>query len=159
MKIIITPSEAKTLKKQALLANKYGVNGWMFYHYWFDGKLYLEKPMETFLADKDIDISFCITWANESWTRAWEGKPEVYLQKQMHTDNELIWKKHFNYLLPFFKDPRAIKINNKPVFLIYQPFLINKSKEMIDLWNVLAKENGLEGIYLIAIKNNDFQFL
>lgn len=151
------PCEAKTLKKQALLANKYGVNGWMFYHYWFDGKLYLEKPMETFLADKDIDISFCITWANESWTRAWEGKPEVYLQKQMHTYNELIWKNHFNYLLPFFKDPRAIKINNKPVFLIYQPFLIKKSKEMIDFWNVLAKENGLEGIYLIAIKNHDFQ--
>lgn len=150
------PCESSTLKKQAILARKYGVEGWMFYHYWFDGKLYLEKPMETFLANKGIDISFCIAWANESWTRAWVGKPEEYLQKQLHTDDKLIWKNHFNYLLPFFKDPRAIRIRNRPVFLVYQPFLVTKSKEMFDLWNTLAIENGLAGVYFIAIKNHDF---
>ena len=151
------PCEKETLMKQSLLANKYGIEGFMFYHYWFDGKLYLEKPMEVFLANPDIDISFCVTWANESWTRAWTGNPEIFLQKQLHTVDKTIWKNHFDYLLPFFKDPRAIKIEDKPVFLIYQPFLINKSKEMIAYFNELAIRNGLSGIYFMAVKNHDYQ--
>lgn len=150
------PCDLETLKKQASLAKKYGVEGFMFYHYWFDGKLYLEKPMEVFLSNPDIDISFCVTWANESWTRSWIGKPEVFLQKQLHTKDKKIWEDHFYYLLPFFKDSRAIKIDEKPVFLIYQPFLIKDSKEMIDFWNELAIKNGLNGLYYIAIKNHDF---
>jgi hypothetical protein len=151
------PCEKDTLKRQAELAKKYGIEGFMFYHYWFDGKLYLEKPMEVFLSNPDIDISFCVTWANESWTRSWVGKPEIFLQKQLHTNDKLIWENHFNYLLPFFKDSRSIKIDNKPVFLIYQPFLINNSKEMIDFWTELANKNGLDGIFFIAIKNHDYQ--
>ncbi|WP_306353544.1 glycoside hydrolase family 99-like domain-containing protein [Flavobacterium sp. '19STA2R22 D10 B1'] len=151
------PCNKETLKEQALLAKKYGVEGFMFYHYWFDGKLYLEKPMEVFLSNPDIDISFCVTWANESWTRSWIGKPEVFLQKQLHTNDKSIWENHFNYLLPFFKDKRAIKIDNKPVFLIYQPFLINNSKEMLEYWQELAIQNGLDGLYIIAVKNHDYQ--
>lgn len=151
------PCEKETLKNQAELAKKYGIEGFMFYHYWFDGKLYLEKPMEVFLSNSDIDISFCVTWANESWTRSWVGKPEVFLQKQLHTNDKKIWENHFNYLLPFFKDPRAIKIEGKPVFLIYQPFLVNNSKEMITFWNELAIKNELSGLYFIAIKNHDYQ--
>jgi len=151
------PCDKKILKKQADLAQKYGIEGFMFYHYWFDGKLYLEKPMEVLLANPDINIPFCVTWANESWTRSWVGKPEVFLQKQLHTSDENIWKDHFDYLLPFFKDSRAIKIDNKPVFLIYQPFLIKNSKEMIHFWKELAIKNGLEGLYFIAIKNHDYQ--
>lgn len=151
------PCDKETLKKQAELAKKYGIEGFMFYHYWFDGKLYLEKPMEVFLANPDIDISFCVTWANESWTRSWVGKPEIFLQKQSHSVDKEIWEKHFNYLLPFFTDPRAIKIDEKPVFLIYQPFLINDSKTMLELWNELAIKNGLNGLYFIAIKNHDYQ--
>jgi hypothetical protein len=151
------PCEKETLQKQALLAKEYGIEGFMFYHYWFDGKLYLEKPMEVFLENSDIDIEFCVTWANESWTRSWVGKPEIFLQKQFHSNNKLIWENHFNYLLPFFKDKRSIKIDNKPVFLIYQPFLINNSKEMIAFWTELAKKNGLDGIYFIAVKNHDYQ--
>lgn len=153
------PCDKETLLKQSELAKKYGIDGFMFYHYWFDGKLYLEKPMEVFLSNPDIDISFCVTWANESWTRSWVGKPEVFLQKQNHSTDKNIWEKHFNYLLPFLKDSRAIRIENKPVFLIYQPFLINNSKAMIAFWNELALQNGLEGLYFIAIKNHDYQSL
>ena len=151
------PCEKHTLVEQAKLARQYGIEGFMFYHYWFDGKLYLEKPLEVFLANPDIDISFCVAWANESWTRSWVGKPEVYLQKQMHTKDKKIWEQHFYYLLPFFKDPRAIKLDGKPVFLIYQPFLLNDSGEMIKFWNNLAIQNGLNGLYFIAIKNHDYQ--
>lgn len=151
------PCEKEVLQKQAKMAREYGVDGFMFYHYWFDGKLYLEKPMETLLANPDIDIEFCVTWANESWTRSWIGKPEVFLQKQEHSQDPELWERHFNYLLPFLKDPRAIKIDDKPVFLIYQPFLINASEKMLALWQELAVKNGLKGLYLIAIKNHDYQ--
>ena len=65
------PREVAVLKRQALLAQKYGIDGFMFYHYWFDGKLMLEKPMEMLLAYKEINIPFFISWANESWTRLW----------------------------------------------------------------------------------------
>ena len=150
------PCKKETLARQSLLAKKYGVEGFMFYHYWFDGKLLLEKPMEVFLECKDIDISFCVCWANESWTRAWTGKPEVLLKKQLHSTDKKIWKKHFDYLLPFFKDPRAIKIDEKPIFLIYQPFLIDNSNEMIAYFNEQAIKNGLPGIYFTAVKNHSY---
>lgn len=150
------PCNKHTLIDQANIAKKYGIEGFMFYHYWFDGKLYLEKPLEVFLDNPDIDISFCVTWANETWTRSWIGKPEVVLQKQMHINDKKIWEEHFNYLLPFFKDSRAIKIDDKPVFIIYQPFLILDSKEMLEFWNKKAQENGLKGLYYIAIKNHEF---
>ena len=155
--IYYNPCDFKTLKNQAELAKKYGIDGFMFYHYWFDGKLFLEKPIETFLSNPEIDISFCVTWANESWTRSWIGKPEVILQNQLHTSDIKLWEIHFNYLLPFFKDPRSIKIDGKPIFLIYQPFLIRNSSEMLEFWNRLAIKNGLNGLYFIAIKNHEFQ--
>jgi hypothetical protein len=151
------PREKDTLLKQAILAKKYSVEGFVFYHYWFDGKLILEKPLEVFLSNPDIDLSFCINWANESWTRSWVGQPEVYLQKQLHSHNEDLWEKHFNYLLPFFKDKRAIKIDNKPIFLVHQSFLIDKSEKMFELWQKLARQNGLDGLYIIAVKNHDYR--
>lgn len=149
------PCDKETLVKQAKMAKDYGVFGFMFYHYWFDGKLLLQKPLEVFLENKDIDINFCVCWANETWTRAWTGTREVLIE-QKHTQDPSIWEAHFKYLLPFFKDPRAIKKNGKPVFLIYRPALLKGTKKMFDFWQKLAKENGLEGLYIIAVKGYDF---
>ncbi|WP_165157735.1 glycoside hydrolase family 99-like domain-containing protein [Parabacteroides sp. ZJ-118] len=149
------PCDKETLKHQADLARKYGIHGFMFYHYWFDGKLLLEKPMETLRDNTDIDINYCVCWANGTWTRAWEGESEILIE-QKHTNDPEIWKAHFNYLLPFFKDKRAIRKDGKPVFLVYQPNLLNNTKEMFDLWSQLAVEHGLPGLYTIAIKNYDF---
>ena len=150
------PSDENTLKSQSELAKKYGIDGFMFYHYWFDGKLLLEKPLETFLLNKNIDFSFCLAWANETWTRAWIGKPEVILQEQSHKNDKRIWNKHFDYLLPFFKDHRYIKVDGKPIFFIYQPFLVKDSKNLISFFNKQAIKNGLPGIYFVAIKNHKF---
>lgn len=148
------PCEKDTLMKQARLAKQYGIYGFMLYHYWFDGKLLLEKPLETLLNNPDIDINFCVCWANGTWTRAWLGKPEILIE-QKHKHDPKIWEAHFNYLLPFFKDKRAIRKEGKPVFLIYQPNLLKDTKEMFDLWDELAKKSGLPGLYIIAIKNYD----
>ena len=149
------PCKAEVLRKQAATARKYGIEGFMFYHYWFDGKQMLHKPMETFLLNKDIDINFCISWANGTWTRQWLGINEILIE-QKHIPKKELWKQHFDYLLQFFKDSRYIRIDNKPLFSIYCPDIVKNTKEMFTYWNDLAKENGFEGIHFMAIKNFDF---
>lgn len=134
-----------TLKWQVDLANKYNIYGFCIYQYWFSGKRLLEKPLEMLLKNKDLNIHFCISWANESWTNAWEGSNQRVLIEQRYGDREE-WIEHFNYLLPFFKDERYIYQDGKPLFVIYRPDLINCLDEMIDCWNELAEKNGLEGI-------------
>lgn len=150
------PCEKDTLKKQIALAKKYAVSGFMIYHYWFDGKLLLEKPLECLLKNKDLEMPFCICWANETWTRAWIGKPTEILIEQTHKPDKELWIKHFNYLLPFFKDDRYIKIEGRPVFVIYQPQLLKETERLFNLWDKMAKENGLNGLYLIANKNHKY---
>ncbi len=129
---------------QAELAKKYGIYGFCYYHYWFNGKLLLEKPMEQMLKNKDIDLPFCISWANEPWTRAWVGGKEVIMPQYYGDITE--WKAHFDYLLPFFKDDRYIKIDGKPFFVIYRAEAVTNLNDMLDTWDQMAKENGFPGM-------------
>lgn len=139
----------ETWEWQAKLAKQYGVYGFCIYHYWFLGKQLLEKPMEILLNNPEIDINYCICWANESWTKTWYGLETEVLMKQEYGNIE-DWKKHFNYLLPFFNDPRYIKIKNKPMINIYRTFDIDKLDEMINVWNCLAIDNGFDGVYIVS---------
>ena len=129
---------------QADLAKKYGVYGFCYYHYWFNGKMLLEQPMEQMLKNEKIDLPFCICWANEPWTRAWVGETETLIAQQYGYEKE--WKEHFDYLLPFFKDNRYIKEDNKPLFVIYRPEVIGVLKDMLNYWNELAIDNGFSGM-------------
>lgn len=131
--------------RQVQQAKENGVYGFCFYHYWFSGHMLLEKPVEQFLSDPGLDIHFCLSWANESWTNAWVSKSNKVLIEQTYGGREE-WKQHFEYLLPFFKDTRYIRNNNKPLFVIYRADLLEPRNEMLDYWQELAKENGLEGI-------------
>lgn len=137
----------KVMVEQSELAQKYGVYGFCYYHYWFEGKLLLEKPLENMLNNKDITIPFCFCWANESWARTWDGQDTNVLIKQNYDEGEMEWKEHFNYLLNFFKDSRYIKVKNKPMLLIYKPYLISNMREMQEYWNNLAIQAGFDGIY------------
>ncbi len=139
---------------QAALAKKFGIYGFAYYHYWFNGHMLLEKPMEQMLKNKQVDIPFCISWANEPWTKAWVGNERKTLISQ-HYGNEKEWKEHFNYLLQFFKDDRYIKVDGKPLFIIYRPEIIPCLNKMIDCWQEAAKENGLKGLN-IACQSNDY---
>jgi lipopolysaccharide biosynthesis protein len=142
-------SNVSTLRNQAKLAKEYGVYGFCFYHYWFaGGKMLLEKPAEMLLENTDINMPFCFSWANEPWTRTWDGKAHQVLMSQNYGGEE-DWRKHFNYLLPFFKDERYIKENNSPMFVIYKPHSIKCAKEMMELWNELAVEAGFSGIHFV----------
>ena len=113
----------------------------------FGGKLLLEKPVEQFLKS-DIDLHYCISWANEHWTNQWVKSDFSVLVEQKYGGKKE-WKEHFDYLLQFFKDPRYIKIGNRPVMTIYRPEIIDCRKEMIEYWNELAKENGFDGLCMV----------
>lgn len=138
---------------QAKLAKEYGIYGFCYYHYWFNGKLLLEKPMENMLRNKEVDLPFCVCWANEPWTRAWVGETKVLIPQMYGGRAE--WKEHFDYLLPFFKDSRYILDNDKPLVVIYRPEVIDCLNEMLDYWNELAIQAGFKGL-TYAYQNIDF---
>jgi lipopolysaccharide biosynthesis protein len=145
-------SELHVVRHQVDLAKKNGIYGFCHYHYWFDGKQLLETPTNLFLENTDIDFPFCLSWANETWSRRWDGRDHDILIKQTHPPTLESWSKHFDYLIRAWTDRRAIKINGKPVFVIYRPQKIEKLAEMLDFWNTKAIKNGLEGVYFIFQK-------
>ncbi|MCE9909963.1 glycoside hydrolase family 99-like domain-containing protein [Hafnia paralvei] len=145
-------SNPETIKVQAKLAKKYGVSGFNFYHYWFDGEVLLDKPIQNLLDNKSIDIEFFVTWANETWTRQWVGKPNDILIKQEHRPKEEIWEAHYEYLKKFFTDDRYYKINNSPVFCIYRAELIKELSKWVDFMNFKARKDGFNGLHLIALR-------
>ncbi|MEI6728538.1 MAG: glycoside hydrolase family 99-like domain-containing protein [bacterium] len=140
--------DADVLKKQFDLAREYGISGFCFYHYWFNGKLLLEKPVEKLLQNKDIKAEYFFSWANEPWTRAWDGKTGVVLIPQEY-GKEREWLLHYNYLKDFFIDPRYLKINNCPVFVIYKTKSIEDLNSMLNYINSLAIKDGFGGIHFI----------
>ena len=141
--------QPETFRRQAELTSKYGVYGFSIYQYWFKGHQLMEKPMEILLANPDIDLRYCITWANETWTRTWYGLQENVLMAQEYGD-ESDWKRHFDYNLQFFRDPRYIKVGNRPVFQIYRTHDIEKLSEMKECWDRWAREAGFDGLFWIG---------
>lgn len=157
-----------SLRWQADLMNKYGVDGQCFYHYWFEnGRRILEKPAEKLLECGDINMPYCFCWANVSWARSWSNisnsaswatdfetsddleQNDGILLKQAY-GGRADWEDHYFYLASFFKDERYIKVNNKPCFLIYKASDIPCLIEMLEVWNGLSKMDGFDGLYVIA---------
>lgn len=127
------------------LLKKYKIDGLAYYHYYFNGKLLMEKPAENLLKWKDIDQNFFFYWANHSWNRSWEGKRTLLIEQTYGTEKD--WENHFQYLLPFFQDKRYEKIDNKPLFAIFSPF--SEEKRMLAFFNRRCIEEGFNGIYVI----------
>ena len=144
-------NDVETLKWQCKLAKDYGIYGFCMYHYWFSGHLLLEKPMEMLLAHPEIDIHYCISWANGEWRDTWKHKDTKQTKILIFDDydNEKLWINHFNYMLPFFKDKRYMIENGKPLLVIYTPHLIPKLNKMLDLWTEMAKAEGFLGLTYI----------
>ncbi|WP_313269232.1 glycoside hydrolase family 99-like domain-containing protein [Sphingobacterium sp.] len=140
-----------TLIAQSELAKKYGIFGFCYYHYWFNGKLLMEKPLENMLSSKKVDMPFCLCWANENWTRRWDGHDELVLIKQTYNLEDDL--NHIQYLIKFFKDPRYIKIENRPVLLIYRTELHPNIEEATEIWRREVKKAGFPDLYLIRVEN------
>ena len=140
-----------TFTWQASLAKEYGIYGFSFYQYYFKGTQLMERPLEILREHPEIDLKYCICWANETWTRTWYGLADQVLMKQEYGEED-DWHNHFEYLLHFFKDERYIKVNNRPLFQIYRTFDIAELARMKELFDAWAKEAGFDGIYLVGGK-------
>lgn len=135
---------------QQLLAKEYGIDGFCYYHYWFNGKLIMEKPLELMLSDKEEAFPYMLCWANGSWVRNWEGKNNTILIEQKYSYEDDI--AHFKYLLPFFKDPRYISVNGKPVFGIHRADSIEELEKRIETWQELAAKEGFQ-LYMFRFES------
>lgn len=144
----------ETRKEQAKLAKEAGIEGFCYYHYWFgNGKRELEFPFNEVLRLGEPDFPFCLCWANESWHSKFWNKDGSYTSKMLIEQKYSGTKdflNHFYDVLPAFKDKRYIKVDEKPLFMIYKPLNVPQIKEMIPLWQKLAHKEGLKGIYFCA---------
>lgn len=140
------------MKWQTGLAKHAGIYGFCFYHYWFNGRLVLEKPIHNLLNDKNIDMPFCFAWANESWTKTWHGaggEKEILIPQTYDGREE--WRRHYDYFRPYFLDDRYIKEGDRPVLMVYRLRNIPRFNAMIKCWNEWAMEDGFGGIFLITM--------
>lgn len=157
--------DKKTIEWQTNLMHQYGLYGFCYFHYWFKGKKLLHKPAENLLEWKEIEQPFCFAWANVTWARTWtaySGSTTNWVRndKQVNGNGILLeqkygskqdWIEHYDYLRQFFMDSRYIKVNNKPVFLIYHVEYIKQAEEMFEVWHELARKDGFDGIHIVSI--------
>jgi hypothetical protein len=141
-----------TVNWQTELMNEYNVYGMCYYHYWFKGKKILEKPAENLLKNTQIKQNFMFMWANHDWSKSWIGIDELLIKQEYGGEED--WINHINYLIPFFKDERYIKIDNRPMFQLYLSKDIINLEEMINVWNRECKKNGLGNVYIIDLIDN-----
>lgn len=141
-------------EQQAELAREAGIEGFCYWHYWFAGKQLLERPFNEVLASGKPDFPFCIGWANQSWTGIWHGSPDRILMEQTYPGFE-DHQAHFQTLLPAFKDSRYIKVDGKPLFVIFRPQQLPQPKETIHLWNGFAKSAGLKGLFFVGVTDSE----
>lgn len=149
----------EVLEQQAKMAKEYGIEGFCYWHYWFGGgKRLLEKPFKNHLNSKIDDVGFSLAWANIKWGGVEYGDLyERLLMEQKYLGDE-DYIKHFYEVLPAFLDNRYLKVDDKPMFTVYNPLGLPESNHFIKLWNKLAIENGLKGIYFIAYQHFNFDF-
>jgi lipopolysaccharide biosynthesis protein len=133
--------------EQSKLAKSFGIHGFCYYYYWFDGKTLMELPLINMLNDKRVDIPFFLMWANENWSRRWDGLENDILIAQKHSkEDSLAFIKN---LSKYFLDDRYIKVDGKPVLGVYRPDLIPHMKETAEIWREEAKKMGFAGLYII----------
>lgn len=134
---------------QADLARAHGVEAFCWYHYWFAGKRLLERPFGEVLASGEPDFPFCLCWANQTWTGIWHGAPDRVLIAQTYPGDD-DHRAHFDALLPAFADRRHLRVEGKPLFMVYQPSEIPEVERVTDLWRDLASRAGLGGLHLVG---------
>ena len=138
---------------QADLAQAYGIHGFCYYHYWFNGRRILERPFNEVLASGKPDFPFCLCWANENWTRIWDGGNSQILLGQQHSRGDDL--AHIESLIPAFRDERYIRVNGKPLFLVYRTGLLPDPSQTAEIWRDAVSRAGLGDIYLVRVESHD----
>ena len=136
---------------QADLAREYGLHAFCYYHYWFSGKRLLNRPFDEVLVSGRPNFPFCLCWANEPWTRKWDGRGDEILMRQEHSleDDQA----HIEHLIPAFEDTRYVKIEGKPIFLVYRTELLPEPLRTADLWRRAVQKAGFPDIYLVRVES------
>ena len=138
---------------QAELARANGIEGFCYWHYWFAGERLLERPFNEVLDSGSPDFPFCLGWANETWNGLWSGGDERLIIKEQTYPGKDEHKLHFDFLLRAFRDRRYIRVDDKPLLLIYRPLKIPDCRAVLDYWRKLAEDAGLPGLYMIATRD------
>jgi len=142
---------AESRNAQAALAKEYGISGFCYYHYWFNGRQVLETPVKEILESREPDFPFCLCWANENWTRNWDGLfNDVLLEQKYSPEDDVA---HIHFLFKFFRDKRYITVDEKPVFIVYRTELFPDIKQTAEIWKSEAIKAGFKGLYLIRCEN------
>jgi GT2 family glycosyltransferase/glycosyltransferase involved in cell wall biosynthesis/SAM-dependent methyltransferase len=142
------------MRRQVELARLYGIHAFCFHFYWFAGKTLLEAPIQNYLSNKDLNLPFCLCWANENWSRRWDGSEHEILISQKHSpEDDIAFLHHIN---KYFEDDRYLKIDGRPVLTVYRPSLFPDASGTTHRWRDLAKKLGYPELYLIA--TNSFGF-
>jgi glycosyltransferase involved in cell wall biosynthesis len=142
-------------KRQIELAKHYGIHGFCYYYYWFSGKRVLQRPLDQVLRHPELDLPFCICWANENWTRRWDGSDQDVLLAQEHRPNDDL--ELIQDLEPVLKDNRYIKVDGKPLLIVYRVDILPNPKETVKTWRDHCLKAGLGDIYLVGAKTFGFE--
>ena len=144
---------AEIREQQAALAHTYGIHGFCYYYYWFAGKRLLERPVEEMLASGKPDFPYCFCWANENWTRRWDGADREVLiaQHPSRADDERLIRD----LLPHFRDPRYLRVGGKPLFMVYRVGVLPDVRSSAAIWREVCHREGIGDLYLCAAKTYD----
>ena len=140
----------ETRHAQGELARRYGVEAFVYWHYWFGGgDRILDRPFREVLTSGEPDIGFALAWANQSWTGTWHGAADRVLKEQTYPgpDDD---RAHFDSILPAFRDERYLRVHGKPVFYVFRPEELPDAGAFVDRWQGMARTAGLEGLYLVA---------
>lgn len=136
---------------QATLAKEYGIHGFCYYHYWFNGRRLLERPVEEIVASGKPDFPFCLCWANENWSRRWDGSENEILIGQNYNDDDD--RDHIRYLIEIMQDPRYIRIDGSPLILIYRAKHLPNPKRTTEIWRTEARKAGLGELFICRVEN------
>lgn len=138
----------ETRREQIAMAREHGIDGFCYHYYWFSGKRILNQPLDDMLADAQSDMPFCLCWANENWTRRWDAaEHEVLIAQQYLPDDDLNFIKS---LVPFFSDPRYIRLDGAPVLIVYRPQHLPDARKSLQVWRDYCASIGIEKIHLCA---------
>jgi lipopolysaccharide biosynthesis protein len=137
-------SEAR--EAQAELAKRYGIHGFCYYHYWFNGKTLLERPFSEVLTSGNPDFPFCLCWANENWTRRWDGREQETLLAQRYSPEDD--RAHIRSLLPAFEDPRYIRVEGRPFFAVYRTGHMPEPQRTVEIWREEVRRAGISDLFL-----------
>jgi len=141
---------------QADLARQYGIYGFCYYHYWFNGTRLLERPLDDMLRTGTPDFPFMLCWANENWSRRWDGNEKEVLMHQLYSEKDD--EEHMSFLCSrFFSDKRYIRVDGKPFFAIYRPDLFPDIRRTVDTWRKTALRLGTGPLYLAYMQAFNFR--